>query len=434
LLARALRSPYLLAMAGLAGIVARVFLIVRSGNLPEGVLGGGSDAPAYMLLGNSLFEGHGMSYVGQPTALRAPMYPLLLAALRFVFDGQSLFAMRWIQLLAALATAWICGKTAGLLSSKEAQWPAIALALCAPTLVFFTSQILTETFTALLVATFLYFLASYTFQEETAAMVGMGVCSGLLLLLRFNTPYVPVVAGIAALRMPITSRSIQRALMPIALSLVFVSPWLVRNYLVFHGGILYSSQSGTTLFQGAMAPEGRTQPQGLIAMQQRQGWWLSNIETSKPIRLQYPSEVELNLQARREGIRAWEELGWGAIPLLCKKLGYFWLSTDQLLDTGSFSRSQRLLRLGGVVIYWCILLGAIFGWLRLKKTAPRLAWLFLLYAVFATALHLPFTMNTRLRSPLLEPFLCILAAVAIAPTSFAGSASTGRASTTTTWP
>ncbi|HTQ98279.1 MAG TPA: hypothetical protein VMH89_15815, partial [Candidatus Acidoferrum sp.] len=171
----------------------------------------------------------------------------------------------------------------------------------------------------------------------------------------------------------------------------------------------------TTAFQGAIAPEGRTQPQGLVAMQKRQGWWLSNIETDKAVRLEYPSEIELNRQARREAIRAWSELGFGAIPLLIKKIGYFWLSTDQLLDTGSFSRSQSVLRAGGVLIYWFILAAAVVGWFRLKKIAPRIADLFLLYAVFATLLHLPFTMNTRLRSPLLEPLLCILAAIAIVP-------------------
>jgi len=415
LLSRAVRSSYVVAVAVFAGIAARLFLLVRSGNSPEGILGGGSDAPAYILLGKSLAEGHGMSYVGQPTALRAPLYPLLLAALRLLFDGQSLLVMRLLQFLAAIFTAWICGKTAALVWSERAKWPAFALALCAPTLIFFTSQILTETFTALLVAVFLYLLASYSLKENSKALIGMGICAGILLLLRFNTLFVPAIAAMAAFRIPPTAASFKRALVPISLALALVSPWLYRNLVIFHSEILYSSQTGTTAFQGAIAPEGRTQPQGLVAMQKRQGWWLSNIETDKAVRLEYPSEIELNRQARREAIRAWSELGFGAIPLLIKKIGYFWLSTDQLLDTGSFSRSQSVLRAGGVLIYWFILAAAVVGWFRLKKIAPRIADLFLLYAVFATLLHLPFTMNTRLRSPLLEPLLCILAAIAIVP-------------------
>ncbi len=415
MLSRVARSPYLIALAVFVGLAARLFLIVRSGNLPEGVLGGGSDAPAYILLGNSIFQGHGMSYVGQPTALRAPLYPLLLAGLRIAFGSQSLLAMRFLQFLGAILTAWISAGTAVLLWSKQSKWPAFAIALCVPTLVFFTSQILTESFTALLVTAFLFYLARYNQNEDSRSLVAMGVCSGLLLLLRFNSLFIPVVAAFAAIRVPFGSASLKRALLPVALSLALVSPWLIRNLIVFHGGILYSSQTGTTAFQGALAPEGRTQPQGLVAMQKRQGWWLSQIETDKPVRLEYPSEIELNRQARTEAIRAWSELGVQAFPLLLKKTSYFWLSTDQLLDTGSFSGSQRKLRAAGVLIYWAILAAAIFGWIRLRKVSPRIADLFLLYCLFATILHLPFTMNTRLRSPLIDPLLCVLAAVAVSP-------------------
>jgi hypothetical protein len=354
-----------------------------------------------------------MTYVGQPTALRAPLYPLLLAGLRVLFGGQSLLAIRSLQFFTAILTAWYCGRTAALLWSEDSKWPAIALALCAPTLIFFTSQILTEAYTALWIAAFLFHLSRYCISEEAGALIAMGLCSGLLMLLRFNTPFVPAMAAVAALRFPPTVSSIKRALIPVALALVLISPWLLRNYFVFHGGILYSSQTGTTAFQGALAPEGRTQPEGLLELQKRQGWWLTNIETDKSTRLQYPSEVELNAQARREAIRAWAGLGFEAIPLLVKKVGYFWLSTDQLLDTRSLPVRQRLFRAAGVVVYWCILLAAIFGWFRVKHVHSRIANLFLLYAVFATLLHLPFTMNTRLRSPLIEPLLCILAAASI---------------------
>jgi len=413
LLSRLARSPYVIALAVFVGLATRLFLIVRSGNLPEGILGGGSDAPAYILLSNSIFDGHGMTYVGQPTALRAPLYPMLLAGLRVIFGGQSLLVMRLLQFLAAILTAWLCGKTAALLSSEDSKWTAYALALCAPTLVFFTSQILTEAFTALLVAAFFYFLTRCSLLEETRSLAAMGLCAGLLLLLRFNTLAFPAIAALAALRFPPTFTSIKRACIPVALALLLVSPWLIRNYVVFHGGILFSSQTGTTALQGAITPDGRTQPQGLTDLYKRQGWSLLHIETDKPMRLQFPSESVLNQQARREAFRAWSELGFGVVPLLLKKTAFFWLSTDQLLDTASFSVSQRILRASGVILYWCLLAAAIFGWLRLKNSSTRIAALFLLYAVFSTILHLPFTMNTRLRSPLIEPLLCVLAAIAL---------------------
>jgi 4-amino-4-deoxy-L-arabinose transferase-like glycosyltransferase len=237
--------------------------------------------------------------------------------------------------------------------------------------VFFTS--LTETFTVLLVAAFLYFLARYSLHEDWRVLVAMGACSGILMLLRFNTLFVPALATIAALRMPPTAASFKRALLPLALALALVSPWLYRDFVVFHGEILYSSQTSATAFQVALGPEGRTQPQGLVTMQKRQGWWLSNIETDRPVRFEYPSEIELNQQAKREAIDAWCELGFGAIPLLIKKTGYFWLSTDQLLDTCSFSNSQRILRAGGVLICWCILAAAAVAISRAAESKAAFA-------------------------------------------------------------
>ena len=278
-----------------------------------------------------------MAYVGQPTALRAPFYPLMLAGLEAIFASHYLLIMRLIQSLLAVLTAWICAKTAGQLWNVQAKWPAFAAAICLPTLLFFTTQIITEIFAAFFVSLFLYFLVQYSANEKWVALIGMGACSGILLLLRFNTlllpSFLPSLAALAAIRFPLTVGNLKRALLPFVLALVIVSPWLIRNFIVFHGDILYSSQTGTTAFQGALAPEGRTQSEGLIELKRQQGWWLSMIEVDRPSRLNFPSEVELNRQARSAAILAWRGLGFQIIPLLAKKIGYFWLSTDQLFDT-----------------------------------------------------------------------------------------------------
>jgi 4-amino-4-deoxy-L-arabinose transferase-like glycosyltransferase len=411
---RILANPYLLSFLIFAGIAARIFLLIVSTSRPEGPLGGGSDAPAYILLGHSILHGNGMAYVGQPTALRAPLYPLMLAALEAIFASHYLLIMRLIQSFLSVLTAWICAKTAGQLWNEEAKWPAFAVAICVPTLLFFATQIITETFAALFVSLFLYFLVQYSVNEEWNALIGMGACCGILLLLRFNTLFLPPLAALAAMRFPLTVGSLKRALLPLVLALVIVSPWLIRNFVVFHGDILYSSQTGTTAFQGALAPEGRGQPEGLIEFQKLQGWWLAMIETDRPSRLNYPSEVELNRQARGAAILAWKGLGFHIVPLLARKTAYFWLSTDQLLDTSSLIGLQRKLRAAGVLVYWGVLAAAILGWLRLRKRAAQIAHLLLLYCVFATVLHLPFTMNTRLRVPLIEPLLCVLAGIALA--------------------
>jgi len=124
-----------------------------------------------------------------------------------------------------------------------------------------------------------------------------------------------------------------------------------------------------------------------------------------PFRFQYPSEIELNRLAKTAALRAWSELGLQIVPLLAKKTAYFLLSADQLFKTHSLSGRRRKIRTAGVFIYWSILASAILGWVRVRRIFPRLAILLLPYCILATLLHLPFTMNTRLRAPLLDSIL-----------------------------
>ena len=139
------------------------------------------------------------------------------------------------------------------------------------------------------------------------------------------------------------------------------------------------------------------------------GWKLSELETNSRSRLLLPSEIELNHRALEVVPHLWIEQGWNAIPLLVHKVADFWLSTDQLFDTGSLSRHERLVRVTGVSAYLLCLLLAAGGWLELRRTRPEMAAMFLVYAGGYTLLHLPLVMNTRLRIPLMEPLIVVLA-------------------------
>ena len=66
---------------------------------------------------------------------------------------------------------------------------------------------------------------------------------------------------------------------------------------------------------------------------------------------------------------------------------------------------------------FCVLVFTSSGHRRLVQTTIALvqdaALLFAAYAVVVTAMHLPFVMNTRIRAPLIEPALVILAGLAL---------------------
>jgi 4-amino-4-deoxy-L-arabinose transferase-like glycosyltransferase len=391
-----------------AGIAARLLLLLLAGSKPTGKLSGGGDAHAYITLGESLFEGHGLTYSGQPTAFRAPLYPILLAAAHWIFGAHYLFFIRLLQFAAGIAAAYICSKAARQIWGKSAGRIAFAVALCFPTLVFFTSEILTEEIVAFLTALFLYFLVREHFPANHSE-VGMGISSGLSMLFRFNAAFLPIFALWPTLRYKPLRTGLRRATTLCVVSGIVIAPWLIRNLIVFHGQVLYSTHTGANLLEGIIAPEGRGQPGEMEAIHGKLGWVWQEMETNGPERLALPSEFELNRHALPIALQAWRDAGISALWVICKKLGYFWISTDQLIDTLLFPPWQRALRIIGVLMYWLALLLAVHAWFALRKTHPNLATTLLVYVVVTTILHFPFVMNTRLRVPLIDPLLCILA-------------------------
>ena len=75
------------------------------------------------------------------------------------------------------------------------------------------------------------------------------------------------------------------------------------------------------------------------------------------------------------------------------------------------SLADRTIRAVGVGCYLVALGFAIFGLYGLRASQPEIAKTFLVCMVVFTLLHLPRVMNTRLRVPLMEPVILVLAGI-----------------------
>jgi len=171
---------------------------------------------------------------------------------------------------------------------------------------------------------------------------------------------------------------------------------------------LLSSLVGVNAVQGILAPQGRGQPGEQETIERKLGWSLQDIESNPSKRATLPSEAQLNRQALGAALQFWRSAGWHAVSVIFEKVGYFWLSTDQLTSTRSFSAWQRVLRWSGVVFYWFVLLLGVRGWFILRRANAPLAITLLIYAGVAPVSLFPFPMITRFRVPLVDPLLCIL--------------------------
>jgi 4-amino-4-deoxy-L-arabinose transferase-like glycosyltransferase len=404
------REGYLLiglsGVIGLLGITLRIALVWLAGNSRVSSFSGVGDQVRYLTLADSVFQGNGFTYAGQPTALRPPMYPMLLAASHAAFGTPYLLAMRLLQFVIGIALAYVCLLIASSLFDFEAGVMAGAIALVLPTLIFVSIELQTEDLAAFLSVLFLCYLIAEIRGNKNGPL-GMGVTSGLAMLLRFNCAILPLFGAIVCLWF---RRSLKHSLAVCFLAGLIVAPWAVRNAIVFNGKILFSSHGGINLLEGVLTPDGRAQKGEDERVRATVGWLHTDIEVNDAHRRLFPSEDQLDKQARVAAIAAWKSLSWKfRLQLLAKKVVVFWLSTDQLLDTSSFSPAQRALRFIGVVAYWFVLALALVGWMSLFSSSRIAAFVIGFYAAFVTSAHLPFVMNTRLRIPFLDPLLVVLA-------------------------
>jgi hypothetical protein len=399
----------------LCGILVRLFIALYPGNAPRAPWSGGGDTGAYVTLAENVAAGRGLSYAGEPSAFRPPGYPLILAASIKIFGQNYIRAVRVFQFFEALLLALLCAAMAQRVRGERAGKLAFVAALYLPTLLQMPGEILTETTAATFTVGFLYCLVRYCEAPRWQFVVWMFVMLGVGTLVRSNMAFVgPVALAVIVMQ----EKGWARLRMAVLASLVaglLVSPWIVRNLVVFHRQVFFSTQGGFALMAGALIPQGRALPGDTEKVRSATGWNLPEaLETNNESRNALPPEPEIDKRCWRAAMQIWQSVGWKAIPMTVGKLSYFWLSTDQLFWTGSFSRLQRALRCIGVLTYWIVLSLATLGLISLRKQKPALARAFLLYVLVITLLHLPFNMNTRYRIPFVEPLVVVLAGISAA--------------------
>jgi hypothetical protein len=241
----------------------------------------------------------------------------------------------------------------------------------------------------------------------------VGAVIGLAMLTRFNLSALAIVY----LAYQISDNKLLVAVRNVSLAglvaVVIVSPWFVRNLVVFHGQAVYSTQTGMNFLEGMVTPDGRIHGPDWAKLSSRCGYTLRDIEVNSDSRLAFPSEPELDRRAAQAALAELPRIN--VFRLGADKLSYFWLSFDQAFETQDMQFSERIVRLAGVFAYWFFLVMGLWGWRNCMRVNPGVAQLFIIYAIVVTCLHLPFVMSTRIRTPFVEPALAILAGLALAP-------------------
>ncbi len=218
-----------------------------------------ADESQYVNLAASLADGRGYVlpegnlWPGRPTIIRAPGWPLMLAGAFAVVPE----AWRW-ETARALTVALDCANVVliyflarGLTAGRRASLAAAALYAANPAMIAMSAMVASEVTGVLLVLVFLNHLIRGRDPSVGRLMVS-GLLLGIAILVR---PNFVVVAGFVAAGIVWLGRS--RPLRALAVATAFglaavlpITPWLVRNALVFGHFPILGSGGGETLRGG----------------------------------------------------------------------------------------------------------------------------------------------------------------------------------------
>jgi len=378
-------------------VALRAAVMARGGSVFE-------DPDNYLPLARTLAAGQGFQVNGRPTAYRPPLYPLMLAPLVSLGSEASMLLIAALHLGLGAGTVWLtvlAAKGSGL-SSKRAALAALLVA-CDPVLVWQSRAVMTETPAAFLIA---FALAMLCLPSGKGAVLG-GAGLGLAALCRPSMLPGAVLTALAAFVVkpgePRT-RLVRGGLLMLAIAVV-ISPWMIRNLLVFgepvwmttHGGYTLALANNPVYYRDVL-----NGPPGKVWSGRDQWlWWESVNRQTKGM-----SEPQADRFLREQVWSLARERPLDFCKAMLSRLGHLW---GVLPSASVYSSSARLAVLAWTLPFWLMCAFGLFqrGLWQWPRIAAPLA------AAGLTIVHLFFWTDLRMRAPIV-PALALIAAGASA--------------------
>lgn len=207
-----------------------------------------SDFAVYQKLAESIFQNQGYSYLGYPTALRPPLYPIVLGYTYKLFGNTNIFYGKllnvFLSLFISLLIFLIFKK---IIKNKRLFWASFIFCVFLPNYIAYCNTLGTEIL-SLFLLTLIIFLQIYLKSNWLKYLTIGGLVGALSLTKTFFILY-PVVITLTEW---LNNKNIQKALKNLVLLtlgvLFVITPWTYRNYQKFNKIIPISWNSGIALF------------------------------------------------------------------------------------------------------------------------------------------------------------------------------------------
>jgi 4-amino-4-deoxy-L-arabinose transferase-like glycosyltransferase len=356
----------------------------------------------------------GARRVARPIAYRPPAYPYALALPHLLagwVGADHLAFARALQALIGVLDVGLVGLLARLLWGERVALLALGIAAVYLPLVLVSGTLISE---PLYVACMLGAVCAVLARRRRGGvglLVLAGGLAGLAALTRTNG--LLVVGAVVALAAARSGRSWRRGIAAASLVLVAaalaLTPWLVRDEVVFGHFVAISTESGGTLLgtYNATAASNRKEPAAWIGLSHTAGYAGTYRE-----------------QGAHPGPTVDAALRHDALTYIGNHPGYlwtvFWHNTVRLFDLDGFARVRFGARtvglppgpaVAGAIMFWLVALLAVAG--VIAGRARQVPWAVgLLVALQFLSTVFVNTETPRFRTPL-EPFVVLAAACAL---------------------
>ena len=394
------RRKQLLAPVLVVAVLIRIVVALYMGDRVT-VLPGIQDQVSYDALAQSLLDGRGYSFTEKwypftpantPTAHWSFLYPVYLAGVYAVSGYHPLVARLLQGILGGALICFLVYLIGRRVVNEDTGLISAGLAAVYGYFIYYNAALMTETFFIVLVLLILYLSIEVKENPTVLRWVGLGVSLSLAGLLR-QTILLFVPFLLFWLFLELRTRSIRwwHFALPVVIILLSITPWTVRNYLVYREFLLLNSNAGYALYASNNPNLGTD--------------WRNNlVVVPVPEELNGQNEAELDRALMRRGIEF----------ILVDPARYLRLTLDKTLEFFRFwpySDSSRISNLNRVLSFGLYLpfmsLGLFLSFSRWRNFA-----ILYLFIVIHTGIHLLSWPSPRYRLPV-DAVLMIFAALTL---------------------
>lgn len=316
---RNLNVQRVLIAALLLGLVVRVAVIANTGGLEIRI----EDEKQYAELAASLLNGRGYSWdTGEPTSLRPPLYPALLAAIWWVTGEGNLQAVRIVQVVIAALTSLVVFFIGRRVFDARVGALAAAATWLYPSFIYANVTVLTETLYTFLLMAFVWAAVVCVDTRRPWPAVACGAVLGLSALTRSVLWPLPLV--LCPLLAALLPRGRDRAVLPLLVLLGYVAivaPWSVRNTQLQGTFTVVDTMGGLNLRMGNYEHTPEDRMWDAVSLTGQESWVYDFTQEAHP---EPATEGAKDKWAQRKAIEFMAEHPWTTMRRIVIKFGDFW--------------------------------------------------------------------------------------------------------------